>query len=178
MIRRLRNFTRRFLRREDGSPTVEFVIVFPVIAVMIVMTLELGVITLRQVMLERGLDMAVREVRLGTGSQPEHDDIKDLICRNALVINNCDQNLYVEMVPTDPRAFNAVHPVASCTDEEVESRPVRSVTPGQENELVLLRACVLYDPVFPDGLLPRYLTKDGQGRSAVIDMTAFVQEPI
>lgn len=177
MMRGLRDTLRRFMRREDGSPAVEFVLVFPVMATMIVMTLEVGFITLRQVMLERGLDITVREVRLGTGTSPTHDQIKESICRNALIFRECDRQLFVEMQPTDPRAFSSIDPVTSCTDEEVEARPVRSFTPGQQNELVLLRACVLYEPLFPESLLPRTLKKDANGRPAVIAMSAFVQEP-
>lgn len=177
MTRSLLSRLRRGFRNEDGSAAVEFVLVFPVILSMILMTLELGFITLRQTLLERGLDIAVREVRLGTGSAPQHDDIKDLVCANALFLLNCDTQLFLEMVPTDPRAFSSLNQVTSCTDSPVESRPVRSFTPGQSNQLVMMRACVLYDPLFPKALLPRLLTTDGNGQSAVVAVAAFVQEP-
>ena len=172
---------KRYLRRwrdETGSAAVEFVLVFPVMATMMVMTLEMGFITLRQTMLERGLDMAVREVRLGTGTAPQHDDIKELVCQNAMFLKSCDSKLFLEMVPTDPRNFSPLHDVASCTDQPVESRPVRSFVPGQPNQLVQMRACVLYDPLFPDALLSGLLAKDTGGRAAVIAVTAFVQEPL
>ncbi|QGX99047.1 pilus assembly protein [Roseovarius faecimaris] len=178
MIRAFFSRLRRGFRDEEGSAAVEFVIIFPVIATMIVLTLEMGFITLRQTMLERGLDMAVREVRLGTGSAPEHDDIKDLICQNSLILSDCSNNLFLEMVPSDPRAFAGLHELTSCTDAAVPSRPVRSFTPGQQNQLVMLRACVLYDPLFPEALLPRVLTADDFGKSAIIAVTAFVQEPV
>lgn len=178
MMRAVLSRLRRGLRNEEGSAAVEFVLVFPVIATMIVLTLEMGFITLRQTMLERGLDMAVREVRLGTGTAPEHDQIKDLICGNALILSDCETNLFLEMVPSDPRAFAGMHDVTSCTDTPVPSRPVRSFTPGQQNQLVMLRACVLYDPLFPEALLPRVLTADAFGKSAIIAVTAFVQEPV
>lgn len=178
MIRALFSRLHRGLRDEDGSAAVEFAIVFPVMALMIVMTIEMGFITLRQTMLERGLDIAVREVRLGTGTAPEHNDIKTLICDNSLILSDCDQNLYLEMVPSDIRAFTGLHPITSCTDSPVESRPVRSFTPGQPNQLVMLRACVLYKPLFPEGMLPRVLKSDDEGNSAIIAVTAFVQEPL
>lgn len=178
MIRALASRLRGHRKGEDGSAAVEFVLVFPVIITMILMTLEMGFITLRQTMLDRGLDMAVREVRLGTGTAPQHDAIKALVCENALFLRNCDTQLFLEMEPTDPRAFSSLHELASCTDKPVESRPVREFNPGQQNQLMLMRACVLYDPLFPDALLPRMLTKDNSGRAAILSMTAFVQEPL
>ena len=178
MIRSKLSRLRRGVRNEEGSAAVEFVLVFPVILTMILMTLEMGFITLRQTLLERGLDMAVREVRLGTGSAPQHNQIKDLVCQNAMFLLDCDTQLFLEMVPTNPRAFGSLNEITSCTDDPVQSRPVRSFTPGQQNELVLMRACVLYDPLFPEALLPRLLKKDANDKAAIIAMTAFVQEPL
>ncbi|MDF1669096.1 MAG: pilus assembly protein [Roseovarius sp.] len=178
MIRALITRLRRLAQREDGSAAVEFVIIFPVIATMIVMTLEVGFITLRQTLLDRGLDMAVREVRLGTGSAPQHDDIKEMVCEGAMFILDCDTQLRLEMTPTDPRAFTTMDDQTDCTDESEPARPVRSFTPGQQNQLVLMRACVKYDPLFPEAILSRVLTKDESGKAAITSITAFVQEPL
>lgn len=178
MIRSLLKRYFRHWRDETGSAAVEFVLVFPVMATMIVMTLEIGFITLRQTMLERGLDMAVREVRLGTNTAPQHDAIKDLVCTNAKFVKECNAKLYLEMVTTDPRAFSPLNPITSCTDQPVQTRPVRSFTPGQPNQLVLMRACLKYQPLFPEALLPRVLTQDESGESAIIAVTSFVQEPL
>jgi Flp pilus assembly protein TadG len=178
MIRSLVSRYLRHWRDETGSAAVEFVLVFPVMATMIVMTLEVGFITLRQTMLERGLDMAVREVRLGTNSAPQHDAIKDLVCENAKFVKECQSKLFLEMVTTDPRAFSPLNPVTSCTDQPVPTRPVRSFTPGQPNQLVLMRACLKYDPLFPEAILSRLLTKDADDEAAIIAVTSFVQEPL
>jgi len=169
----------RHWRDETGSAAVEFVLVFPVMATMIVMTLELGFITLRQTMLERGLDMAVREVRLGTGTTIEHDDVKDLVCENSMIFVDCENKLYLEMVNSDPRSFVPLHPIALCTDQTVDSaiRPVRSFTPGQANDVVMMRACLNYAPLFPEALLAGLLAQDSDGDAAIIAVTAFVQEP-
>ena len=168
----------RHLRDESGSAAVEFVLVFPVMATFIVLTLEMGFITLRQTMLERGLDLAVREIRLGTGQNPTHDDVKDLICTHAKFVKECEAKLYLEMEPTSPRDFSALHPVASCTDEPVDDiRPARGFNPGQANELVLMRACLNYEPLFPEALLAGILEKDGDGDAAIVAVTSFVQEP-
>lgn len=179
MTRAFLSRLRGMLRKEDGSAAVEFVIIFPVIATMIVMTLEMGFITLRQTLLDRGLDMAVREVRLGTNMNLQHDNIKEMVCQGAMFLVDCDAQLFLEMEPSDPRAFAPLPEIASCTDEDVgDIRPVRQFTPGQPNEVVLMRACVLYDPLFPKALLPRLLEKDIDGKAAIVSITAFVQEPV
>ncbi len=169
----------RHWRDETGSAAIEFVFVFPVMATMIVMTLELGFITLRQSMLERGLDMAVRDVRLGTGAAMEYEDIKGLICENSMIFADCEAKLYLEMINSDPRSFVPLHPTVACTDQPIDEslRPVKSFTPGQANEVVMMRACVNYEPIFPRALLGELLTKDISGDAAIVAVTAFVQEP-
>jgi Flp pilus assembly pilin Flp len=179
MMRALLSQLRQLVRKEDGSAAVEFVIIFPVIATMIVMTLEMGFITLRQTLLDRGLDMAVREIRLGTNMNLQHDRVKTLVCENAMFLVDCQNQLFLEMEPSDPRAFTPLSEIASCTDEDVgDIRPAPEFNPGQANEVVLIRACVLYDPLFPKALLPRFLEKDIDGKSAIVSITAFVQEPV
>lgn len=169
---------RRFLKDEGGNASVEFVLVFPAYLALMLMSIELGFITLRHTLLERGLDIAVREVRLGTGTAPQHDAIKQIICDNALMIRDCDTTLRLEMRSADIRSYNSLDTTADCTDAAEPSKPVRQFTPGQQNQLMLLRACLRFDPLFPDDALGSALTKDASGQSAIVSMTAFVQEPL
>lgn len=168
----------RLARREDGNATVEFVIIIPVYMALLVMSLELSFITLRHTMLERGLDIAVRDIRLGTGTAPTHDAIKQRICDEAFVISDCVNNIRLEMVPTDMRALTTLGGQVMCTDQEEEGAPVLSFTPGQQNQLMFLRACAKYDPIFPAWQLARAMQRDSSGQIAVVTMSAFVQEPL
>lgn len=169
---------RDFLRDESGSSTVEFVLTVPLYLTLLVMSIELGFITLRHTLLERGLDMAVRDVRLGTGTAPQHDEIKQIICDNAMMIRDCTQNLQLEMRPADIRNFSSLDTTADCTDAAEPTKPVREFTPGQQNQLMLLRACLKYNPLFPSAALGSALKTDLNGQAAVVSMTAFVQEPV
>lgn len=178
MIKGLRTHIECFARDERGTASVEFIIVMPIYITVITLGVELGLLTLRHTLLERGLDMAVREVRLGTGTAPQHDDIKDLICENSLMLLDCQTKLRLEMRSADIRAFNALDTTADCTDSSEPSKPVKEFTPGQENELMLLRACLRYDPLFPGALLGSALETDSSGEAAVIVTSAFVQEPL
>lgn len=178
MIRSVTPAVAHFLRDESGTATVEFVLVMPLYVAMLMMSIELGFVTLRATLLERGLDMAVRDIRLGTGTAPQHDAIKAIVCKNALMIRDCNQNLRLEMRPVDIRAYASLGTAADCTDTAVPAKPVREFTAGQQNQLMMLRACLKYDPLFPSAVLGSALTKDANGQVAITSMTAFVQEPI
>lgn len=177
MIRKFKTALRRLVRDESGSASVEFVLIFPVYLSFILMSIELGFVTMRHTLLERGLDIAVREVRLGTGTVPQHDDIKDIVCENAVMVLNCQEKLRLEMRPANLFALTTLDTTADCTDKAEPAKPVRAFVPGVANQLMLMRACYKYEPFFPDEFLGSALEKDGSGEAAIITMTAFVQEP-
>lgn len=178
MIRNMQAHISRFWRAESGTASVEFIIVLPIFISVMVLSVELGLVTLRHTLLERGVDLAVREVRLGTGTAPQHDDIKDLICANSLMLLDCENKLRLEMRSADIRVFNSFDTSADCTDVAEPSKPVREWSPGQQNELMLLRACLKYTPLFPDAFLGSALTTDASGEASVIVTSGFVQEPL
>ena len=68
MSRLVRNSLRRrlaWLRGcEEGSATVEFVIIFPAIMMLLLMSVEVGVMMARGMMLDRGIDVSMRTLRL------------------------------------------------------------------------------------------------------------------
>lgn len=177
-MRRARRVIARLARREDGNATVEFVIIVPIYLALMAMSVELSFITLRQTMLERGLDIAVRDVRLGTGTSPTHDAIKARVCDEAMIIPNCTDSLRLEMIPTDMRALVLLGDEAMCTDKSEEGAPVLTFVAGQQNQLMFLRACAKYDPIFPTWPLARALDRDASRQVAIVTMSAFVQEPL
>ena len=69
MISRAKHCLRQFRMREDGNSTVEFAIVIPAFIMILMSTVELGMINLRHSQLERALDGTVRTIRLGTGDR-------------------------------------------------------------------------------------------------------------
>jgi hypothetical protein len=177
MIARIASRLKRLRRDERGLASVEFVILAPLFIIFTAFSIELGMLSLRAAMLERGLDIAVREVRLGTGAAPDHDAIKKIVCDNASVIADCATRLRLEMIPTDLRDFATLDPTPDCTDASEPSRPVRTFIAGGQNQLMLLRACLKYTPLFPEQMLGAALTKDSSGDVALTTLSAFVQEP-
>lgn len=168
---------RRFAADGHGTATIEFVMFFPMFIVIMISSLELGVIMTRQVMLDRAMDLAVRDLRLGRFPNASHSVLKDAICANAGVIPNCSTELLLEMRPIQAPAYTLPDPAAQCIDRSSDSEPVITFRDGGENELMLLRACALVDPLFPGtglGLKMQENTMDG---FALVATSAYVNEP-
>jgi Flp pilus assembly pilin Flp len=168
---------RRFLRREDGTATVEFAILVVPMFTMLISAVELGMIHIHHSMLERAVDLTVRDIRLGTGTAPQHDEIKAIVCERAGFIDDCANNLRLEMIQLDPRNWAAVSSDADCTDTSEPVKPVRRFEHGSDNELMFLRACAKFDPAFPTIGMGEKLVLAGDGKYALISSSVFVQEP-
>jgi hypothetical protein len=176
-------FLHRFARAEDGSATIEFVLFFPLFFTLFLSTFELGMLQVRQVMLDRGVDLAVRQIRLGAFADVDpaefHDTVRGLVCDFALLIPDCDNQLRLEMEQVDPRAWSGIDAVADCVDRSDPGQPVRQFTPGQSNDLMVLRACALFDPYFPSSGLGAGLQRvQGSDAYGLLSTSSFSIEPI
>ena len=156
---------------------VEFALWFPVFVALLGASVELGMISVRHMMLERGLDIAVRVVKLNTANPPQHDDLKDIICREAMVIPDCSNAVKLEMRPQSLRSAFTIPASADCVDRSEEVQPASVYTPGTPHEMMVLRACAKFSPIFPTTALGATLSVDGAGEFGLIATNAFVQEP-
>ncbi|WP_293573100.1 TadE family protein [Phaeobacter sp.] len=168
---------RRFRDREDGTATVEFAIVIPSFFFILMNTVELGLITIQQSMLERALDQTVRELRLSTGAAKQHNEIRDEVCQRSGFIDDCATSLRLEMVQVDPYAWTPVNPEPDCINRVEDVQPVRNFINGDSNELMFIRACMAFNPVFPFWGLASHMDTDADGRLRIYATSAFVQEP-
>ena len=100
-MRKLVKIIRSFRRDEDGAATIEFVILFPAFIAILISSYESGLMMVRNVMLERGVDLAVREMRLGQPVPPTFDQLKNIICDNAVIVNDCFNKIQLELQPID-----------------------------------------------------------------------------
>lgn len=173
-----KTFLRRFRRDENGAALlIEFCIFVPLLFGAFLMATELGIYSMRQMYLDRGLDMAVRFIRLNTDEDYTHDSVKGLVCNNVGWLENCDTTLRLEMVRLNPRQFAQFDQSADCVDTSEPIEPVRGFALGQENDLMMLRACIKFDPIYPTSGLGKAFDKDGSGKAKMISSSAFVQEP-
>ena len=166
-----------FLRRTDGTTALEFVIIFPVIMTIFLSAIEAGMLMLRNVWLERGMDMAVRELRLGINVPSDEAALIDRICSHAGFIRNCDEHLRIEMVRLDMSTFAMPSTASTCVAREELTQPVLEYTPGAAHDLMLVRACAIFDPYFPFTGLGLQLPRMASGAYALTAASAFVVEP-
>jgi hypothetical protein len=132
---------------EDGSATVEFVILFPIIFSIFVTSVDFSIQMLRQVFLDRAVDLAIREIRLGNVRADGLDQLKERICSNAALTPNCLATVTVELRPVTPLELATLDPAAQCVDRAANITPLLSFTPGAgAQELMMLRACTVSNP--------------------------------
>ena len=183
-IKALARFIRLFRREEDGSPAVEFALVFFPFVLLPVSGFELGLLMTRHVMMERGLTMAVDQVRLNTGLPINETQFKTMVCNTAGIIPNCMNNLRLEMRPISLRhkganSANSIPRRASCADLSNPFEPARTFTPGTQSEMMIVRACGLFSPMLPELGFGYFLSRIRSDRHyPLVSTTAFVMEPL
>jgi hypothetical protein len=162
-----------FRADERGYSTAEFVIVATTFLTAFFWVFETGYIMTKQMMLERALDIAVRDLRLKANPLYTHDYIRDKICDLALVFKDCSANLLLDMDVVDLNI--GYSKTFSCYDKKNDILPVTSWVPGQRQEIIYVRACIIVDPLMPHGLA-LFKGASETGVPLIAD-TAFVNEP-
>jgi hypothetical protein len=177
ILNTLRGRLGRAAREEDGTATIPFVIFVPFFIMLVTSSLEMGQLMMRHVMLERALDLSVRGLRLGMWTPPNHTDFKRLICNTAGVIPDCMNTLLIELRPVDTATWQPLSAGPTCIDKSHSVQPVTTFNPGVGDNMMLIRACAKFSPLFPLTGLGFQLPKDAAGAYALVAATAFVNEP-
>ena len=167
---------RKFAREESGGPTIEFVIVFPTIMWLVMSVVETGFVATQMVMLERGLDVASRQLKLGTDPSMDHEEFKQIVCENAIILDFCRRDLILEVVELE---VNSAYPQnqANCIDRSGEIEPKIDFNAGGRNRIMFVRACMVVDPLFPGMGITLGLRKDRTGGLQIVSYSAFMNEP-
>ncbi len=173
LLRRLR----RFGRDQSGVVSFEFVLMAPLYLVVFLSAVEAGILLTRGVIMERALDLSVRNLRLGIGGPITHDQLKAQICANTALIRDCMNVVRLELRPVSTVTFQPLNNTATCVERDEEIQPLVEFRTGVENELMLVRICTVVDPVFPTTGLGLRLPKDASGGVRLIATSAFVNEP-
>lgn len=179
--RDMKSLLRRFRNDDSGTVTIEFVIIFPIFFGFFLMTVENGIISAQSVMLERGMDIAIRDVRIARMLDPTADELRQRICEAATIIPDCTTQLQIEMFVKNPRNWTPLPDTINCIDRSVEARPVIDYVTGDGNELVVLRACVRIDPFLPTTGIGKAIVENGDDASgdsyALVSTSSYVVEP-
>ncbi len=167
---------RKYLKTSSGNATVEFVLVFPVLIWIVFSTFELGWMTTRQMMLDRGLSLTIRDLRLGKIPNPTHDGLKNLICDRATILRDCVNSIHMELVPMSLLA-GLPQTSTQCVDRTGEIAPVENFTSGVEEDIMFVRICVVVDPLMPGMGIGAGLNLLDGGGFAMVAHSAFKREP-
>ena len=170
---------RRFLRSATGGATVEFVIVFPLFVAIFMSSFEASMLLIRQLMLDRALDVTMREVRVSPGQTFPRDIMRRDICDAARILPDCETSLVVEITPIGRQTYALPNGGATCVERGGAALPGGNHTSGVPDQLMLVRACYTVRPFFPSSILGTELVRDSasEGEYSIAAASAFSQEP-
>ncbi len=184
---------RQFRADERGTSTIEFALLFPPVMFLFLAAVEVGLYSMRHVDLERGTDLSVRSIRLNqvtldTNNGITSEILRDLICENAFMIPNCVNSVRVEMTRLNPENVGTELSTFQGRDVDCVNRDDGAANPSESfgepasNDLIVIRVCAIFDPIFPTtGLsVNRVIPKQGNtpGMYALVSTSAFAVEPI
>lgn len=178
MKRLLARVLSRFVGDERATASVEFVLTVPVLMLIFMSSFESGLLMTRQILLEQSLDEVMRDLRLGKIDSPNATKIKNRICAKSIIFTDCVNSTSVELTPIDGTSWTLPSANTACSERDDEAvQPVVTFVPGSENEMMLVRVCVVQDAMFPTTGLGADLPLDNQGGYGLIAISAFVNEP-
>jgi Flp pilus assembly protein TadG len=169
---------RHFARSDDATATMEFVITFPIIMMLFIAVFETSMIMTRQVMMERMLDQAVRILRLANGLTVTPADIRTAICDNTDLLPDCETLLTIDLREV-PRSTYAVPSDQDMCIERADATATvnNAFSTGADNELMMVRACMIIDRILPFSGFGLNLTRDDSGGLHMMAASVFVNEP-
>lgn len=169
---------RAFARDQRGTAVVDFAIMLPILITMFLSGVEMGMMTVRQTLMEHALDRAVRDLRIGTGTEVTHASLRRRICDYAGLLPDCENALRLELRPSDLRTLSTtLGDVPDCVNRAEEIKPLLAFSNGQRSEMMLLRVCYVFSPIFPNIGFGYNADKDTAGDIRLYATTAFVNEP-
>lgn len=170
----------RLWRRDDGTATIEFVLALPVAMAIFMASFESGLYMLREVMLDRGLDLVMRDYRLGRLPKVTHDQLRDLVCAATPVISDCRGQLKVWVSPINTASWAVPVSDTYCGDGNgtLTAQTSGTVKNGRPNEMMFVRVCTIEKPIFPTTGIGLQLRADSlTGGYQIAAQTVVVNEP-
>lgn len=166
-----------FVAERAGAAALEFALVAPLFLALVFSTFEAGWLMTKAMMLDRAVDLTVREIRIGAAGAPKTQEaIKAAICARTLVLPACFTALLVEMIPIESAA-DFPSDAARCVDRSGKVKPVIRYVEGERSEVMYMRVCAVTDPLTPLLGLALALPKDSTGGFRLVSDTAFMNEP-
>lgn len=136
----------------------------------------------RQVMMERAVDIVVRDIRLDTGSTVTQNQVRNSVCDRATILPDCRSNMLIELTLIDQTTYATPTTDSPCVNQLTSIVPQSSFAGGRTGQLVLVRACYSVRPSLPLAVLAgnrtlgSYLINDVDGTFRIVTANAFVVE--
>lgn len=165
-------------RQEDGVASIEFVFALPILMAIFMASFESGLMMTRSIMLEQSLDMVMRELRLGHIPNADAAVLKTEICKRTVMFSDCNSALMIELQKVSTTAWDMPTKAPACVNRSLTVQPVTTLILGQQNDLMLVRACIVVDALFPTTGLGLDLTRTTNGGGyEIVAVSAFSNEP-
>jgi len=174
---RLSGQIRNWLKREDGTATMEFVLVLPVIMMIFMASFESGLLMTRSIMLEQSVDLTMRELRLGHYPVVTNRVLKKEICARTIIFPDCMNNIKIQMNRVSTATWNIPNEPDRCINRLEPAEPVVEYGSMLDNDLMVIRVCVTLQAMFPSTGIALQLPMDNDGGYGLVARTAFSIEP-
>ena len=171
------NRLRKRMSREEGTASMEFVLMVPVFLTIFMASFESGLLMVRQILLDQSVDQSMRELRLGHMIDVTEATLRTQICSLTIVFANCEDNMMIELQRVSTSTWAIPGTPTACVNRDEAIQPVVALQIGQQNDVMLARVCVIQDAIFPTTGIGLGLSVDSAGGYALISRTAFVVEP-
>lgn len=173
------NRLRRAWRDDSGVATIEFVMALPILLAVFSASFESGLMMTRSIMLEQSLDMVMRELRLGHYVGADSVLLKKEICRRTVIFSDCEASLMIDLRQISTTTWAMPTVATTCVNRDLDIQPVTALQIGQQNDLILVRACIVQDAIFPTTGIGLRLTRQNNGGGyEIVAVSAFSNEPI
>jgi len=151
---------RRLVGERSGTAALEFALVAPVFLAIVFSTFEAGWMMTQATLLDRALDLTVREIRIGASDAPTTESqIRKAVCARAMVIPGCEDAATVEMRLVE-KGSDFPTAAATCVDRGTAAHPVTSFQNAARAKITFIRVCIVADPFTPLMGLALQLSKD------------------
>ena len=163
---------RALLRCQRGVTAIEFGLIFPVFAMLVVGIIEVSLMFYSSIVIEGAVSEAGRLIRTGqvqTAADPE-TTFSDAVCDAVYGVISCDDIYYDVQTFSDFASFSM--PITLDDDDE----PVTSFSTGATGEITAVRALYYYDFYTP--MLGTFFEdSSGSNRRLLVSTAVFRNEP-
>ena len=164
---------------EAGAATLEFVILMPTMFFFIANAGEATTILARGALLDRTLDVTMRDLRLGNLEGVTFEQFRQAFCDNSIGIPDCMKAVAIELRPLSGSNIAAMTDNVQCRNRAADIAPALTpVQAGSANQVMLVRVCASYEPMFPKYIgIGAALPKDENGDYRIVSLSSYVREP-